>query len=141
MSEQRTDEKAGYCGHCRGDSHALCVSVTCTCPNKGRRNHALRKVARGEAKPPANVVPVDPAPPRPTPTPTPKPSTPAPKATGNGAHQILRLSLDDQALDLLVRALRFTVGEANGGVDVESFDAAEHAEMLRLAETFDGARS
>lgn len=39
-----TDEKAGWCGNCRGGSHALCMSARCSCPG-GERKHSNRPAA------------------------------------------------------------------------------------------------
>lgn len=138
-----TDEKAGWCGSCRAETHGLCASVTCTCPSKGRRNHALRKSAvRGASAttpPPRDrstngelIVPLRPAAPKP-----PKPKAVA-RPTTNGTRRV-SLAVNSDAAALVVRALRYTVGEDDGGVGVECFEDEERAEMLRLASAIEGA--
>lgn len=147
------DEKADWCGFCRSDSHSMCASVKCTCPSKGRRNHPLRKSAKAaldttgtatqSAPPPTASAPITPLRPvaqaRKKPGPKPKAAKPAAPMTKPQVARIANLRLDGDNAALIARALRFTVGGADGGVDTECFEDNERATLLALAETIGGS--
>lgn len=139
------DEKAGWCGNCRAETHGLCASVTCACPSKGRRNHPLRKSAIRSAEsvttpPPAGSAAITPL--------RPQEKAAKPKArkvakrvappSANGSRRV-SLAVTSDVAALIVRALRYTVGEGDGGVGVECFEDEERSEMLRCASAIEDA--
>ena len=51
------DEKAGYCNNCRADSHSLCASLKCTCPDQ-RRHRNRPRLSAPEPRTPV-PIPID----------------------------------------------------------------------------------